>query len=125
MNEAHYGEALIVLNVPPNLEEAIVDWLLAREDGGGFTSFPVFGHSTRHDGLSPAEQVSGRQRRQQFQVQMKYDAVDQFVDDARKAFGNAGVHFWVVPLYAGGRLGERSSDAATDQESDDLGIPIG
>jgi hypothetical protein len=104
MNEPRYDEALIVLNVPPNLEETIVDWLLAREDGAGFTSFPVFGHSTRHDGLSPAEQVSGRQRRQQFQIQLKKGAVDSFIDDARAALGNAGVHFWVLPLYAGGHL---------------------
>ena len=104
MNEPRYDEALIVLNVPPNLEETIVDWLLARGDGAGFTSFPVFGHSTRHDGLSPAEQVSGRQRRQQFQVQIGKDAVDAFIDDARAALGNAGVHFWVLPLYAGGHL---------------------
>lgn len=104
MNEPRYDEALIVLNVPPNLEETIVDWLLAREGGAGFTSFPVSGHSTRHDGLSPAEQVSGRQRRQQFQIQIKKDAVDSFIDDARAALGNAGVHFWVLPLHAGGHL---------------------
>ncbi len=104
MNEQRCDEALIVLNVPPNLDETIVDWLLAREGASGFTSFPVFGHSTSHDGLSAAEQVSGRQRRQQFQIQICQDAVDTFIDDARLAFGNAGVHFWVLPLYSGGHL---------------------
>jgi hypothetical protein len=104
MNNVHGKESLIVLNVPPSLEEPVVDWLLAREGGAGFTSFPVFGHSTSHEDLSPAEQVSGRQRRQQFQVQMREDAVGPFLDDARKAFGAAGVHFWVLPLSQGGHL---------------------
>jgi hypothetical protein len=104
MTESNYKESLLTLNVPPDLEEPIVDWLLAREDSTGFTSFPVYGHSTSHDGLSPAEQVSGRQRRQQFQIQIRADGVDVFIDDIRKSFGNAGIHFWVLPLTLGGHL---------------------
>ena len=104
MNNMPCKESLIVLNVPPSLEEPIVDWLLAREGGAGFTSFPVFGHSTSHEDLSPAEQVSGRQRRQQFQIQLSEDAVESFLDDARLAFGTASVHYWVLPLFEGGHL---------------------
>ena len=104
MNKTDCSELLVVLNVPPSLEEPVVDWLLAREAGVGFTSFPVFGHSTDHDDLSPAEQVSGRQRRQQFQVQIRQDAVDAFLQDAKDDLGNAGVHFWILPLIAGGQL---------------------
>lgn len=108
MTRLHFEESLIVLNVPPSLEEPVVDWLLAREGGTGFTSFPVFGHSTSHEGLSAAEQVSGRQRRMQFQIQIREDAVDSFLDDAREALGTAGVHYWVLPLFAGGQLKGRS-----------------
>ena len=74
------SESLVILNAPPSLEEALVDWLLAHGSGTGFTSFPAEGHSTRHDNLSTAEQVSGRQRRQQFQVQMASAAVDEFLN---------------------------------------------
>jgi len=104
MTSLHHDEALVVLNAPPDLEEPVVDWLLGRDENTGFTSFPVFGHSTRHDDLDSAEQVSGRQRRQQFQVQIRADAVSTFLDDARSSFGTAGVHFWVLPIAAGGRL---------------------
>jgi hypothetical protein len=104
MTESNYTGALVTLNAPPELEEPIVDWLLAREDSTGFTSFPVYGHSTSHDGLSPAEQVSGRQRRQQFQIQIRADGVDVFIDNIRKSFGTAGIHFWVLPLTLGGHL---------------------
>lgn len=104
MTESNYTEALVTLNAPPELEEPIVDWLLARQDSTGFTSFPVYGHSTSHDGLSPAEQVSGRQRRQQFQIQIRADGVDVFIANIRKSFGTAGIHFWVLPLTLGGHL---------------------
>lgn len=108
MKELHCDDVLVVLNVTPNLEETVVDWLLAREGGVGFTSFPVFGHSTSHADLSPAEQVSGRQRRHQFQVQVGRDAVNSFLDDARTAFATAGVRYWVLPLFAVGHLNSNS-----------------
>lgn len=104
MNKMGCEELLVVLNVSPALEEPVVDWLLAREEGTGFTSFSVSGHSTRHDDLSPAEQVSGRQRRQQFQIQIREEAVDSFLHDARNYFANAEIHFWVLPVFAGGQL---------------------
>ncbi len=104
MNRIISEEVLVVLNVPPGLEETVVDWLLAREESAGFTSFPVYGHSTSHEDLSPAEQVSGRQRRHQFQVQIRHDAIESFLQDARSNFGSAGAHFWVLPLLAGGQL---------------------
>jgi hypothetical protein len=107
MTQIHCSQALIVLNAPPDLEEPVVDWLLARSDSTGFTSFPVFGHSTSHDGLSPAEQVSGRQRRQQFQVQIDASDVDVFLGDIQATFGAAGIHYWVLPLSQGGHLASR------------------
>ena len=87
-------EALVVLNVPPELEETVVDWLLKRVGGVGFTSFAVSGHSTSHDDLSAAEQVSGRQRRQQF------------LSDARDTLGGTDIRYWVLPVTQTGRLGE-------------------
>jgi len=104
VSESNHTEALVTLNVPPELEEPIVDWLLAREDSTGFTSVTVYGHSTRHDDLSPTEQVSGRQRRQQFQIQIQADSVAAFIDSIRESFGAAGIHFWVLPLILGGHL---------------------
>lgn len=99
-------EALVVLNVPPELEETVVDWLLKRVGGVGFTSFAVSGHSTSHDDLSAAEQVSGRQRRQQFQMQIDADVVQGFLSDARDTLGGTDIRYWVLPVTQTGRLGE-------------------
>jgi hypothetical protein len=99
------GEVLVVLTTPPEIGELIVDWLLARDAPLGFTSTTVAGHSTRHDGLSTAEQVRGSQERLQFQVQMPAADADDFLSGAAEAFGAAGIHYWSVPVLAGGQLG--------------------
>ena len=59
-------EFLVTLNVPVSLEEAIVDCLLILESEYGFSSFPVNSHDHKNKGLSLAEQVSGRQKKNPF-----------------------------------------------------------
>jgi len=107
MNAQGFHQMLVVLNVPVALEETVVDWLMARPGGGGFTSIPVAGHAAREDHLSPAEKVSGRQRRLQFQVQIDADSIDEFLDGARQALGRADVHYWVLPILSGGFIDSR------------------
>ena len=110
MSRSNGTEVLIVLNAAPDLEEPVIDWLLSRDDSAGFTSSTVFGHSTDHDNLSQAEQVTGRQRRLQFQIQVAGERADSFLDDARHQFGAAGIRFWMIPLIAAGHLGRSPID---------------
>jgi hypothetical protein len=105
VNAAGYPEVLVVMTVAPALEEPVIDWLLARPENSGFTSLQAFGHSSRNEHLSPTEQVTGRQRRTQFQVAMQRDRLDAFLAAARQTFAGADFHYWVVPVIAEGRLG--------------------
>lgn len=104
MNAAGREQVLVVLNVPPELEEPVIDWLLAREGGTGFTSFPAYGHSTDHENLSAVEQVTGRKPRQQFQIQMRLDSLETFMQSLRATFGAADVHYWAIPVFEGGSV---------------------
>jgi len=97
---------LVVMTVPQALVGVFVDWLLDRANRTGFTSYGVAGHSDRHDVLNIAEQVTGRQRRHQFQVQLPAAALDEFLAAAHAEFGGASVHYWVLPLIRCGRLGD-------------------
>jgi len=63
MNSKEY---LVTLNVPLSIEEEIVDCLLMLESEHGFSSFPVNSHDHRNEGLSLAEQVTGRQKKNPF-----------------------------------------------------------
>ena len=93
-------QALVVITIVPNLEEPLIDWLLAREQPTGFTSMPVFGHGSRHEYLSTAEQVSGRQRRVQFQIEMAMDRVEPFLQELRADFEGAHMRYRIQPLYS-------------------------
>ena len=104
MNAALPTSVLVVITSPPSLEGEIVDWLLSQDSGTGFSSVPVHGHSTRHEHLSIAEQVIGRQRRIQFQVQIDGSRFEGFIADLRAEFKGADMHYWVMPVLAAGQF---------------------
>jgi hypothetical protein len=101
-------QALLVLTISPGLEDIVVDWLLSRPESTGFSSVPVHGHGSAHHVLSPVEQVAGHQRRIQFRIAMPVSQIEGFLDSARQEFGQADVHYWVMPLLAAGVLADRS-----------------
>jgi hypothetical protein len=106
MSQSPKSSAVIVtLNIVPALEERVVDWLLARDDGG-FTSRAAHGHSSHHDLLTAAEQVSGRQRRLEFEVELPAAALDGFIAALSDAFTNADLYYTAVPVLLSGHLGE-------------------
>ncbi|MGD8690772.1 MAG: DUF3240 family protein [Gammaproteobacteria bacterium] len=106
-------DELLVLIIPPSLEENVIDWLLANEDVGGFSTTTVFGHSSNPQGLSVAEQVIGRQRRVQIQIHLSEGRAANVISALRRDFSDAGLHYWLWPLAAAGRL-EPSSGSQGD-----------
>lgn len=94
------GAFLITLNVPPGLEEAMVDCLLTFEFEHGFTSFPVSAHD--HDyktqKLSNIEQVVGRQRKIRFQLYLEADEVTLLLSKLKNEFSHAGIRYWLMPV---------------------------
>jgi hypothetical protein len=98
-------EYLLVLNSPPALEEEIVDWLLACDCLGGFTSLPVSGHSSKLTGLSVAEQVRGQRGRVQFQIHAPRQALLDQLAKLKRDFAGSDLHYWLMPLVAAGHLG--------------------
>lgn len=104
MTEATDKQVLVVLTSSPANESELIDWLLSREHEVGFTSSAVHGHSANYQHLSVAEQVLGRQRRQQIQVLLQHALLDDFLDTLRAQLGDIDLHYWVLPVLAGGRL---------------------
>ncbi len=109
MSTHSFGSLIVALNVAPALEERVVDWLLEREEDAGFTSYVANGHSSDHGHLSVAEQVSGRQRRLEFRIELPADSLDTFVGGLKAAFGGADVYFVVTPVIRSGHLRETAS----------------
>jgi hypothetical protein len=99
MNSKEY---LVTLNAPTSLEEAIVDCLLTFESEHGFSSFPVYAHDHRNEGLSLAEQVSGRQKRLRFQMYVEEAVLSALLEQLRQEFSGAGIRYWVLPVVDNG-----------------------
>ncbi len=97
-------EYLVTLNIPPSLEEMMVDSLLLLETEHGFTSFPVNAHHQVNKGLSLAEQVTGRQKRLRFQLYVPVQELPALLEQLRQEFSGSGIQYWVLPVIENGTI---------------------
>ena len=96
------NEYLVTLNVPPSLEEVVVDSLLLLETEHGFSSFPVNAHHHVNKGLSLSEQVTGRQKRIRFQLYVSVEKLPDLIVKLREDFAGSGIQYWVLPVVENG-----------------------
>jgi len=97
-------EYLVTINVPPLLEEAVVDCLLAIESDDGFSSLVVNAHTSHHEHLSLAEQVAGTQRQIRFQMYVPEVKLNDLMDALNHDFSGSGIHYWVMPVLDSGYI---------------------
>lgn len=100
----NYQEFQVTLNVPPSIEEAVVDCLLTLESEHGFSSLPVSSHDHRNRGLSLAEQVSGRQRKIRFQMYLAKENLEILLTKLRAEFTGSGITYRVLPVLESGKI---------------------
>ena len=98
-------QLLLRLNIPPGLEEDIVDLLLASKRISGYQSYPTRGHG-QVGAMSIAEQVAGRRNRVQFEIVLEAESVDGLLGELKAAFPLRDVIFWVIPVVRSGRLSD-------------------
>lgn len=98
-------EYLLRLNVPPGLEEDMVDLLLASGDITGYQSYPIRGHG-RVGAMTIAEQVAGRRDRVQFEIVLDSEQLEPTLQKLKQAFPIRDVIYWVLPIANSGRLSD-------------------
>ena len=103
---------LLVITVPPSLEDPLADWLISQEQPVGFSSTSVNGHGEGHEGYTLAEQVRGRRRNIQFQIQTTQLRARDMLAGMERDFRHADLHYWIMPLLDVGRF--RDGSAASD-----------
>ena len=96
------SEYLVTLNIPPSLEEMLVDQLLLLESEHGFSSFQVYAHHHENKNLSLAEQVTGRQKRTRFQMYIPEHELSSLLALLRRDFKGSGIQYWVMPVIDSG-----------------------
>jgi hypothetical protein len=96
------AQGLLILIVPPTLEEMLVDVLLQQSEISGFTSSKVNGHGTVHGGgaakLSIVEQVTGRQQRVQFMMHANVADLKKLVATLKARFSSTDIHYILLPI---------------------------
>ena len=102
------SEFLLRLNIPPSLEEDMVDLLLASDEIAGYQSFPIRGHG-RVGAMTIAEQVAGRRDRVQFEIVLDSRLLESTLQKLKEAFPIPDVIYWVLPVLRSGRLSEGDS----------------
>jgi len=101
-------QALLTLIVSLELEETLVDWLLEQDHVQGFTSMQVYGHGSGVSAMSVAEQVQGRQKRTQFMVHGQLSALERLLQDIRRQYPRAGLHYFLTPVISAGPIAGES-----------------
>ncbi len=98
------ADCLLNLIVPAQVEGALAEWLLERDDVPGFSSMPVFGHGSSEHSMTMAEQVAGRSRRVLFLIELPREVAESMLAELGRAFAASGIHYWILPVLAAGRL---------------------
>ncbi len=93
---------MLVLNIAPELEEDMIDYLLSFEQIEGFTSYQVHGHGD-HKTLSVAEQVAGRRKRSQYEIFIDSTAIPTVLEGLAIAVGK-DIVYWEQPARNFGRV---------------------
>jgi len=101
-NPSEQNPCLVMLFATPALEESLVDWLLENESISGFSTTESYGHGQRASSMSLFEQVTGRQRRIQFLIEINEGLVGSLLNALEANF--PGLHFMVIPVLSAGRL---------------------
>lgn len=97
-------QAMLILIVPPQLEETLVDLLLQQTSIAGFTTSQVRGHGTNHGNgtvqLNLIEQVTGRQQRLQIMTHGAEKDLRALATQLKTTFANTDIHYILIPLLA-------------------------
>ena len=97
-------KVLLSLIISPQIEDAVVDFLLEHEAINGFTSYAINGHGVSVYSLTPAEQVSGYQQQIEFKSYLDIQQVSGLLEAIKSSFGDTGIHYWVIPIIEAGRI---------------------
>lgn len=89
-------QVLLILNIPPVLEDDLIDYLLSLDCIAGFTSYKAMGHGATED-LTIAEQVSGRRHRLQFEAIVDSEDVARITGSLTDEVGK-DITYWQQPI---------------------------
>lgn len=95
---------LFNLVVTPEVEDAVTDWLLQRDEVSGFSSLMIAGHGGSGQPMTLAEQVAGKRRQILFQLHLPLTDARTLLAEVKQEFKGSGMHYWILPLLDSGHV---------------------
>lgn len=95
---------LLVLMVPAEIRDDVVDALMACEVISGFNMATTAGYSKEHSQYNLREQVEGYRTVYEFEVLHEAARQAFLLDTLRPLCRTAGVRYWITPLREQGHL---------------------
>lgn len=95
-------EGVLIIITAPNIEELMIDMLLAQPDISGFTSHILNAHGIGSNQLSMLEQVSGRQKKVQFMVYSAQSTLQILIGLLKTTLENSGTRYILLPASESG-----------------------
>lgn len=99
MNETLPPRVLALVTVPPAVEEVLIDVLLTELATSAFSSVAAHGHGAKPEHLSLAEQVTGRRRQVQFQIELAESDLAELRAALETALPGGDYHCCFLPLH--------------------------
>ncbi|MEQ9463589.1 MAG: DUF3240 family protein [Haliea sp.] len=98
-------DELLVILVPREMHEDMVDALMSLQAVSGFTASAVSGFSREHSRLSLAEQVEGSRRISRFEVLHEPALRQALLEALAPVAGRDSLRYWVQPVLESGHIG--------------------
>jgi len=95
---------LLTIIITPNIEDTVVDWLLARPEIERFNSYQVKSYNKEHSDYSPLERVTGWKRKIAIRVLFPTEIMPEVIQELKSVFANSGIYYRVTPFLDEGVL---------------------
>lgn len=97
-------QQLLIMIVPLNLKDDVVDCLMAYDDISGFNMTTMAGYSKEHSQYDLGEQVEGYRQFFKFEVMHLRAQRSELMSILHPACDSASVRYWIVPVLEQGHL---------------------
>ncbi|MAT93626.1 MAG: hypothetical protein CME59_13595 [Halioglobus sp.] len=96
---------LLVIHVPGEISDDIIDALIAHEETSGFSLTEIKGYSREHGQYNLEEQVAGCRRLYRFEVQHRAEQEHALLELLAGVCMASHARYWIIPLNQTGTLG--------------------
>ncbi len=95
---------LLILMVPGELRDDVVDCLMAYQHVSGFNMTRMAGYSKEHSQYDLREQVEGYREFFKFEVMHPQERQMELLGTLRPVCSAAGIRYWIVPVREQGHI---------------------